>query len=59
MRANELYSRMAMVTLGLALGMIIGVFGWTWFVIFPGLLVPLSIWFDEKSVKFRNGVDYE
>jgi len=59
MRDDEMYSRTAMLTLGLALGMIIGVFGWTWVAIFLCLLVPLSFWVDEKSVKFRNGVDYE
>jgi len=63
MSDDEKYSRMAMLTLGLAigsvLGVLIGVFGWTWVAIFPCLLAPLLSWLDKKSVRFRNGVDYE
>ena len=61
MRDDEKYSRMAMLTLGLAIGLALGMpmHELTWVAIFPGLLVPLSFWLDEKSVKFRNGVDYE
>ena len=62
MRKDELYSRVAMLILGLGIGLvlgaIVGIVDLAWISMLSVPLIALSAWLDQRSIIFRDDADY-